>query len=786
MPITLRGVLTSYLPLVALAIFNLFLPLFVRFTVVSSGTANTELTDYWQFLLMFLFLFLNSVVFQAVLQGGLSQLAATIREPSWHTVSSMLVAMVSPSGGYWYALAFGGYLGMGMVAINISSLLPARLLSKALPNTQEQYDEYFERSAPSPHMLTPKLLVILGVGILFHATAPLLAFICGVFFLISYLVLRGSYMDIYQPNMDPTRQRVSGFEILRSAMRCLSVMYLIAAAGLLFAFLVKSVWGPAVIVGVICLPIGAATTLNVLASSASWAPTVAVFNKWASEDEANGLSVAIQPPQLPPSIAQLGTSAQSASPPQESLYHNEPSVSEPALSSDAAIRGTMLPFKDSDVTKVPHEDEDPESPPPAEIFVASGIYERDDIGDSTDPHQLGPKPNAKVMINKSDGSESVYLPDLNDTFMARSVSPQFSQSSFNPKRNKVAADSTEASPAEIQLTMDRERSDWDGPSTQGRAIVGAGNFSFFDTTINLVGTSSKVMQIDKMDGGESMCFSVKALSFATGGGKGTDGNSGKSNFSPVSANLSPNLTSASNLLGNGTFLLGATTENTNAVAMDPYAFWEHLFANFDDKPWDYYSKLERLLMFGPHQPTKAPSVQYNSSSLPQPAAVNISAEYHPLLATTVEEEIDRAHHRNYTIARYWHGDAVVDLVGTVAHDENSPNQSSILSQSLQPAPIQLEAEEERDDCGARPNPNMAATWKSSSPMADGLGSSANATFLNNNFSVNFSRTPAVGNASEGKRSAFLQALGNVGSFAKNQKARQQTTEAKNPRGIRKQ
>eukprot|EP00744_Colponema_vietnamica_P002790 GILI01004349.1.p1 GENE.GILI01004349.1~~GILI01004349.1.p1 ORF type:complete len:994 (+),score=247.21 GILI01004349.1:50-2983(+) len=272
LPVTLVGILTAYLPVIVLAIFNIVLPMIIRFFVLTGGSMTSLETDHGVMLEMYLFLVLTGVVFQAALQGGISQLGTIIADPSQDVIFAFVTAIISPKGGYWFASVIGaGCLSMWINALWIGPFIVMKLLAKR-STTQRGYNAIFAHQAQDWPLKYAFTLVISTIGLFFHVTVPFLGVFVGIFFLNQYFVYRGLLLDGWAPALVPD-ELVSNFKFPACNFRIMSVCYLIATIGAAIVVGLKEHIGGLVFC-CIAVVVGAAMLIMTFYLSSAWEPTL--------------------------------------------------------------------------------------------------------------------------------------------------------------------------------------------------------------------------------------------------------------------------------------------------------------------------------------------------------------------------------------------------------------------------------------------------------------------------------------------------------------------------------
>ncbi|RNF27488.1 uncharacterized protein Tco025E_00290 [Trypanosoma conorhini] len=229
-PEEVRGAVTAFLPVVMLEIFNAALPYIIRGFVVAMGAVNREELRGGELYLQYLFMVLTGVIFQAALQGGLSQLADLIADPSGEAVIGFFASVVSPKGGYWYAKVItAACLSVWMYFISPSKLIMA-LLQRKMASLQRVYDRLLGPCHFDWTYCYSFDLTILAMGLLFHMTVPLLALFVGFYFLLRYMTQRCRLYDRYRPKIDPLDD-CTVFSASAQVIRAASWLYCLGGVG---------------------------------------------------------------------------------------------------------------------------------------------------------------------------------------------------------------------------------------------------------------------------------------------------------------------------------------------------------------------------------------------------------------------------------------------------------------------------------------------------------------------------------------------------------------------------
>lgn len=229
-PEWLRGVFTAYLPVIALALFNVALPHIVQRMVLAMGATTKSECDGGHLYLQYLFMILTAVIFQAALQGGLAQLGDLIADPDGEAIRNFFVACVTPQGGYWYAKVITAFsLTTWLDLIEPGHLLSA-FLFRGRQHIQRNYDALFMPCEFHYPKLYSTDLMILSFGILFHMTIPLIGLFVSFFFFIRYVTQRAKLYDRYRPTLSPAHD-CTDFGVSAQVIRSVQWQYCLAETG---------------------------------------------------------------------------------------------------------------------------------------------------------------------------------------------------------------------------------------------------------------------------------------------------------------------------------------------------------------------------------------------------------------------------------------------------------------------------------------------------------------------------------------------------------------------------
>lgn len=250
LPVTLRGILSAYLPTIVITVFNILLPVIIRLFARVGGVRTMNAMNSSALWMYFIFTLMSGIIIQAAIQGGLGQLAALLVNPTRDTVFAFVIAIVSPSGGYWYAfLITAGCLATYLKLLLLAPLILSKILGK-LAGRQEAYDRLFEPRVTDFPIISATHLFFFAIGMLFHGTVPFLVPFGFIYFFNGYLVERSLILD----GGAPSKLISIDFTMIRSHISGILMLHTVAAVGNVLTCVMKLHWGGTALacIGLVC------------------------------------------------------------------------------------------------------------------------------------------------------------------------------------------------------------------------------------------------------------------------------------------------------------------------------------------------------------------------------------------------------------------------------------------------------------------------------------------------------------------------------------------------------
>jgi hypothetical protein len=226
-PPTILGILTAYLPTIVLTVFNILLPALFRFFGRLGGLKTSDAETRSVILMCAVFSIMSGIVIQAALQGGLSQLAGVISSPNSDTIIALIIAVVSPQGGYWYAfLISAACLGNILKLLVLGPVIVSKIFGK-LASRQESFDKLFDPRETDYAFLSGRHLFFYAIAMLFHGTVPFLVPFGFLYCALAYLIERSVFIDGGKPDS----RTIVDFGFVKAYMHSIVTLYLIATLG---------------------------------------------------------------------------------------------------------------------------------------------------------------------------------------------------------------------------------------------------------------------------------------------------------------------------------------------------------------------------------------------------------------------------------------------------------------------------------------------------------------------------------------------------------------------------
>jgi hypothetical protein len=226
-PVTLLGILTAYLPTIVITVFNILLPALFRFFGRLGGLKTVEAETRSVILMCAVFSIMSGIVVQAALQGGLSQLAGVISDPNQDTIIALIIAIVSPQGGYWYAyLISAACLGNILKLLLLGPFIMSKIFGK-IASRQEAFDRLFDPRETDYAFLSGRHLFFYAIAMLFHGTVPFLVPFGFLYCILAYAVERSVFIDGGKADDRP----VIDFAFAKAYLHSIITLYLVAVVG---------------------------------------------------------------------------------------------------------------------------------------------------------------------------------------------------------------------------------------------------------------------------------------------------------------------------------------------------------------------------------------------------------------------------------------------------------------------------------------------------------------------------------------------------------------------------
>ncbi|KAG5508987.1 hypothetical protein GH5_06211 [Leishmania sp. Ghana 2012 LV757] len=279
LPNWLRSLINAYLPVGALALFNVALPHIIRFLVRAMGAFNRAECDGGQLYLQYIFMVVTAVIFQAAFQGAVGRLADLLANSDQDAIINFFVSCISPSNGYFYAKVITSTCISTWVDLLDPIGILKVLILRGRAHIQRNYDALFLPCEFEFPRLISFDLMVLSMGLLFHMTAPLLGLLVVCYFFVRYWSQRTKQCDRYRPTLSPAHD-CTDFGVAAQVIRCVMWLYCFSeTCGVLLMRLRGHNGG--VVMCSLALATGAVLTIYVYVQTRKWTASLANARHYA-------------------------------------------------------------------------------------------------------------------------------------------------------------------------------------------------------------------------------------------------------------------------------------------------------------------------------------------------------------------------------------------------------------------------------------------------------------------------------------------------------------------------
>jgi hypothetical protein len=247
LPPFLASTLAAILPALLITLFNLLLPPVLRIFSKMGGVKTKEFSHRRVLLMCGIFSIMSGIVMQAALQGGFIQAIQLFVQPTRRSVQELVISIVSPSGGYWYAYLIsaacvGNVLGLFVLWPLIVSLTAGNLEK----GRQEEYDRYFVPRENDYPYLAGRHLFFGAIGMFFHGTVAFLQPFAVIYSVLAYLVERSVLIDGAQPDVTTRLNYAFALTLVHAVM----ALHTVASVGNLIVCALRESIGAPILVSV--------------------------------------------------------------------------------------------------------------------------------------------------------------------------------------------------------------------------------------------------------------------------------------------------------------------------------------------------------------------------------------------------------------------------------------------------------------------------------------------------------------------------------------------------------
>ncbi|KAJ9465923.1 hypothetical protein DIPPA_63842 [Diplonema papillatum] len=233
----LRGAVSAYMPVIALAVLNSILPGVLRSWTEKFERAPDRSVRELRVLKKFaVFSLLTSILLQAAAQG-VGDSTSILEDMDTAGLLYLMVSMIVPTNGYFVTVvAQGAFMGNFTRLLQIGLLVVGPLKSLSAL-THRELDAAYERPQFYFSEHYTMSLVIFSFAMLFSVNVPYIPVFGFAFFLLRYLVDRSTLADCYPPS------RASDLKLVPSVILfMLVVLFLMQFFGVTLLSSIKERW----------------------------------------------------------------------------------------------------------------------------------------------------------------------------------------------------------------------------------------------------------------------------------------------------------------------------------------------------------------------------------------------------------------------------------------------------------------------------------------------------------------------------------------------------------------
>ncbi|KAJ9449198.1 Calcium permeable stress-gated cation channel 1 [Diplonema papillatum] len=233
----LRGAVTAYLPVIALAVLNALLPKILRaWTEKFELAPDRSVRELGVLRKYFVFSLLTSILLQAAAQG-VGDSTDILEDMDMTAFLMMLSSMIIPTNGFFVAVVVQtAFMGNMTRLLCIGDMVLGPIMS-SFALTQRELDAAYEKPQFYFSEHYANALVIFAFAMLFSTNVPYIPVWGFFFFLLRYLVDRSALCDIFPSS------RASDLRLVPTAvMSALVVLFLMQLFGVAFLTSIKEKW----------------------------------------------------------------------------------------------------------------------------------------------------------------------------------------------------------------------------------------------------------------------------------------------------------------------------------------------------------------------------------------------------------------------------------------------------------------------------------------------------------------------------------------------------------------
>lgn len=207
MPSVLMGVITSLLPVVALAVLMLLVPPFIRYMGQVAGCITVQQKEHFCQLWFYAFQVVNSFIAMTLASAAAGSVQKVIEKPS--SALTLLAQNLPKASNFYipYICLYGLNFSLGLL-LQLVALILSHVLGRILDKTpRAKWNRYTTLGAPAFSVLYPTFMLVLLIAIAYAIVAPLILGFATIGVFLIFVLFIYTFVHVQQPSKVDARGR---------------------------------------------------------------------------------------------------------------------------------------------------------------------------------------------------------------------------------------------------------------------------------------------------------------------------------------------------------------------------------------------------------------------------------------------------------------------------------------------------------------------------------------------------------------------------------------------------